>query len=155
MITDQLLIVSGSNTITNGVTTITGQAITGDAYSTDTIDLSQARDIGEGMPLYMVFTVVTAFDNLTSLDLEVVASANANLSSHTVLAETNVLLAGLTAGKQYVVTIPPQIASLGLRYLGARYDVNGTNPSAGSILTQIVTDIQDGKKFYASGFTVL
>jgi hypothetical protein len=72
-----------------------------------------------------------------------------------VLAETNVLLAGLTAGKQYVVTIPPQIASLGLRYLGARYDVNGTNPSAGSILTQIVTDIQDGKKFYASGFTVL
>lgn len=152
MITDKLLTVSGTN---NPGSAITGQAITGDAYSTDTIDLSQARDIGEGMPLYMVFTVVTAFDNLTSLDLEVVASANANLSSHTVLAETNVLLAGLTAGQQYVVTIPPQIASLGLRYLGARYDVNGTNPSAGSILTQIVTDIQDGKKFYASGFTVL
>lgn len=152
MITDKLLTVSGTN---NPGSAITGQAITGDAYSTDTIDLSQARDIGEGENLYMVFTVVTAFDNLTSLDLEVVASANANLSSHTVLAETNVLLAGLTAGQQYVVTIPPQIASLGLRYLGARYDVNGSNPSAGSILAQIVTDIQDGKKFYASGFSVI
>jgi hypothetical protein len=72
-----------------------------------------------------------------------------------VLAETNVLLAGLTAGKQYVVALPPQIASLGLRYLGARYDVNGTNPTTGSILAEIVHNIQDGRKFYASGFTVV
>ena len=151
MITDVLLTVSGSN---NPGSAIAGQAITADAYSTDTIDLSQARDIGEGETLYMVFTVVTAFNTLTSLDLEVVASANANLSSHTVLAETNVLLAGLTAGSQYVVAIPPRIASLGLRYLGARYDVNGTDPTTGSILAQIVHGIQDGRKFYASGFTV-
>jgi hypothetical protein len=151
MITDRLLVVSGSNTPGSA---ISGQAITGDAVSTDTIDLGTARDIGEGRQLYMVFTVVTTFDNLTSLDLEVISSANANLSSHTVLAETNVLLAGLTAGKQYVVAIPPQIASLGQRYLGARYDVNGTNPSAGSILAEVVMDIQDGRKFYASGFSV-
>lgn len=151
MITDKLLVVSGSNTPGSA---ITGQAITGDAYSTDTIDLGTARDIGEGENLYMVFTVVTSFNTLTSLDLEVVISANANLSSHTVLAETNVLLAGLTAGKQYVVALPPQIASLGLRYLGARYDVNGSNPSQGSILAEIVHNIQDGQKFYASGFTV-
>lgn len=151
MITDVLLTVSGAN---NPGTAISGQAITADAYSTDTIDLSTARDIGEGKSLYMVFTVITAFNNLNSLDLEVVGSANANLSSHTVLAETNVLLADLTVGKQYVVRIPPQIASLGQRYLGARYDVNGTAPSTGSILAQIVVDIQDGRKFYASGFSV-
>jgi hypothetical protein len=151
MITDRLLVVSGSN---NPGSAISGQAITGDAVSTDTIDLGTARDIGEGQQLYMVFTVVTTFDNLTSLDLEVISSANANLSSHTVLAETNVLLAGLTAGKQYVVAIPPQIASLGQRYLGARYDVNGTNPTAGSILAEVVMNIQDGRKFYASGFSV-
>jgi hypothetical protein len=151
MITDALLTVSGANTPGSA---ISGQAITGDAYSTDTIDLLQARDIGEGESLYMVFTVVQAFNTLTSLDLEVVISANANLGSHTVIAERNVLLAGLTAGSQYVVQIPPQIASLGLRYLGARYDVNGSNPSTGSILAQIVTNIQDGRKFYASGFSV-
>ena len=151
MITDRLLVVSGSN---NPGSAISGQAITADAVSTDTIDLGTARDIGEGSDLFMVFTVVTAFDNLTSLDLEVVTSANANLSSHTVLAETNVLLAGLTAGRQYVVALPPQIASLGQRYLGARYDVNGTNPTTGSILAEIVHSIQDGRKFYASGFSV-
>jgi hypothetical protein len=151
MITDVLLTVSGSN---NPGSAIAGQAITADAYSTDTIDLSRARDIGEGETLYMVFTIVTSFNTLTSLDLEVVSSANANLSSHVVLAETNVLLAGLTAGSQYVVAIPPRIASLGLRYLGARYDVNGTDPTTGSILAQIVHGIQDGRKFYPSGFTV-
>jgi len=151
MITDKLLVVSGSNTPGSA---ITGQAITADAVSTNTIDLGTARDIGEGSDLYMVFTVVTSFNTLTSLDLEVVISANDNLSSHTVLAETNVLLAGLTAGKQYVVALPPQIASLGLQYLGARYDVNGSNPTTGSILAEIVHNIQDGRKFYASGFTV-
>lgn len=151
MITDVLLTVSGTNTPGSA---ITGQAITADAYSTNTINLGTARDIGEGENLYMVFTVIETFNTLTSLDLEVVISANANLSSHSVLAETNVLLAGLTAGKQYVVALPPQIASLGLQYLGARYDVNGTNPTQGSILAEIVHGIQDGKKFYASGFSV-
>jgi hypothetical protein len=151
MITDKLLVVSGSNTPGSA---ITGQAITADAVSTNTIDLGTARDIGEGSDLFMVFTVVTSFNTLTSLDLEVVISANDDLSSHTVLAETNVLLAGLTAGRQYVVALPPQIASLGQRYLGARYDVNGTNPTTGSILAEIVHNIQDGRKFYASGFTV-
>lgn len=148
MITDALLTVSGSN---NPGAAITGQAITADAYSTDTIDLLQARDVGEGESLYMVFTVVQAFNTLTSLDLEVVTSANANLSSHTVIAERNVLLAGLTAGAQYVIKIPPQVGSLGERYLGARYDVNGTNPTQGSILAQVVLDLQDGMKFYARG----
>ncbi len=148
MITDALLTVSGSN---NPGSAITGQAITADAYSTDTIDLLQARDIGEGENLYMVFTVVQAFNTLTSLDLQVVTSANANLSSHTVIADRNVLLAGLTAGAQYVIRIPPQVGSLGERYFGARYDVNGTNPTQGSILAQVVLDLQDGMKFYARG----
>jgi hypothetical protein len=151
MITDVLLTVSGTNTPGSA---ITGQAITGDAYSTNVINLGTARDIGEGENLYMVFTVIQAFNTLTSLDLEVVISANENLSSHTVLAETNVLLANLTAGKQYVVALPPLIASLGLKFLGARYDVNGTNPTEGSILAEIVHGIQDGRKFYASGFSV-
>ena len=151
MITDALLTLSGANTPGSA---ISGQAITGTAVSTDKIDLSQARDIGEGESLYMVFTIVTAFNTLTSLDLQVVTDDNASLSSPTVIAARNVLLAGLTAGRQYVVQLPPQIASLGERYLGAQYTVNGSNPSTGSILAQIVTNIQDGRKFYASGFSV-
>ena len=151
MITDRLLTVSGAN---NPGSAISGQAITGDAYSTDTIDLLQARDIGEGESLYMVFTVVQAFNNLTSLAMQVVTDDNSGISSPTVIGSTTVALAGLTAGAQFVVPIPPQVASLGERYLAAYYDVTGTAPSTGSILAQIVTDIQDGRKFYASRIVV-
>jgi len=152
MITDVLLTVSGAN---NPVSAISGQAITADAVSTNVIDLGTARDIGEGEDLYMVFTVVTAFNNLTSLTMEIVTDDNDSMSSPTAIASTGaVVLANLTAGKQYVVRIPPQVASLGERYLAARYDVTGTAPSTGSILAQIVKDIQDGRKFYASGFSV-
>ena len=45
MITDALLRLSAD------------QAVTASAVSTNTIDLSQIRDIGEGKPLYMVFTI--------------------------------------------------------------------------------------------------
>ena len=152
MITDVLLTVSGAN---NPGTAISGQAITtATAVSTDKIDLGTARDIGEGENLYMVFTVIQAFNTLTSLDMRVVTDNDDALGSPTVIGSVNATLANLTAGKQYVVRLPPQIASLGERYLGAQYVVNGTNPTQGSILAQIVLDIQDGKKFYASGFSV-
>ena len=153
MITDVLLTVSGANTPNSA---ISGQAITADAVSTNVIDLGTARDIGEGEDLYMVFTVVEAFNNLTSLNMAVVTDTTDAMSSPTTIASTGaVLLANLTAGKQYVVRIPPQIASLGERYMAAYYDVTAsTPPTQGSILAQIVKDIQDGRKFYASGFSV-
>jgi len=131
------------------------QAITADAASTNTIDLGTARDIGEGKQLFMVFTVGTAFNNLTSLALQVITSAAADLSTPTVRGSQTVLLAGLTAGAQFVVPLPPLVGSLGQRYLGAYYDVTGTNPSAGTITADIVETIQDGKKYYASGFSVV
>jgi hypothetical protein len=52
------------------------------------------------------------------------------------------------------VRLNPQIASLGKRYLGARYTVSGTN-TAGKVIADIVMDVQDGKKSYASGFSVV
>lgn len=144
------------------------QAVTASAYSTNTIDLGQedtvgsstvtrTRDVGEGRELYMVFTVTETFATLTSLAFEIVQSANANLSSHTTLASTGAIATpatNLTAGKQFVLKIPPQIASQGVRYLGARYTVAGSNATAGKVTTDIVLDIQDGKKYYDSGFTV-
>lgn len=142
MITDAFLRVSDA------------QAITADAVSTNTIDLGTARDIGEGKQLFMVFTVGAAFNNLTSLALQIITSDAANLGTPTVRATQSVLLAGLTAGAQFVVPLPPIVGSLGQRYLGANYDVTGTNPSTGTITADIVESIQDGKKYYASGFSV-
>ena len=142
MITDKLLRVSED------------QAITTTAFSTDTIDLGTARDIGEGTALYMNFAVTTALANGTSVKFEVVTSANANLSSPTVIGSSDAILtAALTVGKNVVVRINPDIAGKGKRYLGARYVVSGTM-NAGKVTADIVETIGDGQKYYASGFTV-
>jgi hypothetical protein len=143
MITDKLLRVS------------TDQALTTTAVSTDTIDLSIARDMGEGHPLYMNFAVTAALTGGTSVKFEVITSANADLSSGTVIGSTDAIVtASLVAGYNTAVRVNPQIASKGARYLGARYTISGTY-SAGTVTADVVTDIQDGKKFYASGFTVV
>ena len=134
------------------------QAITATAVSTDKIPLSVARDVGEGTPLYMVFTVTETFLTLTTLTFNVVTDNDAALGSPTVLASKAVTLAsgGLAVGQQHVLQIPPQIGvSLGETYLGATYTVGGSSATAGKITADVVTNIQDGKKFYPSGFSVL
>ena len=144
MITDKLLRVS------------TDQALTTTAVSTDTIDLSIARDIGEGQDLYMNFAVTTALAGGTSVKFEVIQADNAALSSNVQVIGSSdaVVTASLVAGYNTAVRINPQIASNGKRYLGARYTISGTYTS-GAVTADVVMDIQDGKKFYASGFTVV
>ncbi len=144
MITDKLLRVS------------TDQAVTTTAVSTDTVDLSVARDMGEGGDLYMNFAMTEAFAGGTSTNFEIIIADNAALSSNVVVigASGAIVTADLTLGKNVAVRLNPQIASLGKRYLGARYTVSGTN-TAGEVVADIVMDVQDGKKFYASGFTVI
>ena len=58
MIVDQFLRVS------------TAQAVTTSAVSTDTVDLSVARDIGAGNDIYMYFTIPTAFAGGTSIQFQ-------------------------------------------------------------------------------------
>jgi hypothetical protein len=132
------------------------QAVTASAVTTNTVDLSQARDIGEGKPLYMVFTITETFATLTSLAFNVVTDDNASLSSPTVINTVSVTLAsgGLAAGKQIVLPIPPLKGSKGERYLGASFTVGGSNATTGKITTDIVETFQGGQKYYASGFTV-
>ena len=142
MITDSLLRVSED------------QALTTTAVSTNTVDLSVARDMGEGTTLYMNFAVTEALANGTSVTFEVITSASANLGSPTVIGSSAAIVtASLTLGKNIVVTLNPEIAGKGQRYLGARYTVAGTM-NAGKVTADIVETIGDGQKFYASGFTV-
>lgn len=145
MITDKLLRVSED------------QAVTATAVSTDKIDLGTARDIGEGRDLFVVFTITETFATLTSLTFQVVTDDNASLSSPTVIGATGAITLAsgdLAAGKQHIVRIPPLIASKGERYLGTQYTVGGSSATAGKVTTDIVLDIQDGRKYYASGFSV-
>jgi len=143
MITDKLLRVSED------------QAVTSTAVSTDTIDLGVARDMGEGTALYMNFAVTTALTGGTSIKFEVITSANANLSSPTVIGSSDAIVtSALTLGKNIVVRLNPDIAGKGARYLGARYTVSGTY-NGGKVTADVVETIGDGQKYYASGFTVV
>ncbi len=132
------------------------QAVTATAFSTNTIDLSVARDIGTGEDLDIhvsVDTTCTAAGGAT-VQFQVVTSDNANLSSPIILNETDAIpIATLVKGYRMELEIPAQIGSNGHRYLGLQYTV-GTGPlTAGAFTATIALDVED-RKTYASGFTV-
>lgn len=132
------------------------QAVTVTAISENVVDQGARRDVGEGQPLYVVFTINETFAALTSLTIDVDASAEAALTASTSIGNVVLTLAQgeLDAGKQYFIQIRPQSASIGQQYLGVTYTVEGSAATAGKITADIVLDIQDGLKHYPSGFTV-
>ena len=142
------------------------QAVTATAVSANAIDLSQARDIGTGEPLYAVITVdqtVTAAGAATVTFQLITGSGvgggviNAGI---TVITQTDAIgKAELTAGRRPIVMeIPTAVLAaqpIGQRYLGMQFTV-GTGPlTAGQFTVNIVHDVQDLNKLYPSGFTVL
>ena len=154
MITDNLITLSGITT--SGVTV--GQdlsQVVGTYNSESIVDLGTARDIGEGEPLYIVFTVTEAFVGATAtVAMNCVVSAAAALTTPTTVGSVSATaVASLTLGAQLVVRINPLVASLGLRYLGVIYTIATATTTAGTMTAHVVTNFQDGKKFYASGFT--
>ena len=116
------------------------------------------RDLGEGKELFAVFTIVEAVSAGTSVTFDVVGADNAALSTNliTIASSSAVTRASgdLALGKQIVVALPPKIGSLGKAYIGAKYTVAGdASGGTGKVTADIVEAIQDGKKFYKSGFT--
>jgi hypothetical protein len=154
MIVDNNLLVSGSisgNTVTGQ--TVTG---TGPVLSTNTIDLMQARDVGEGEDLFIRSEVVTAVAGATSIEVQAITADDAALSANvTVVGTTGAIpAASLTAGARFAAKMNPRIGSKGQRYLGARYVITGTG-TAGAFVTDFGLETQDGQKFYPAGFAVL
>lgn len=147
MITDALLQVSSD------------QVVTATAVSEDKIDLGVARDIGEGHPLFALFTVkvAVAAAGAATVTFEIITASDAALTSDIEVIGTSgaIAKADLPAGKQLAIRINPQIAALGQRYLGVRYTIATGPLTTGSAFDcDFVETIQDGLKFYASGYTV-
>ena len=162
MITDNLLMLSGTTSSTTGVTTGQDLSQVAAAYNSENIvdtgnATNIARDMGEGEPLYIVFTVTEAFVGATAtVAINCVVSAATALTTPTTVGSVAATgVASLTLGAQFVVRINPLVASLGLRYLGVIYTIATATTTAGAMSAYVVKDFQDGKKFYASGFTVL
>lgn len=155
MYVDNNLLVSG----TISGSTITGQAVFSagtSVLSTNTIDLLQARDIGEGADLYGRFEYTVAGAGGTSIEHQIIVADDAALTTNvTVIGTTGAVpVASLTLGARFACSINPRLARKGQRYMGARYVSVGTT-TAGSVMGDIGLEVQDGQKFYPSGFAVL
>jgi hypothetical protein len=148
MYVDALMILSGSTA--NGV--LTGQNLTGatsPTYSTNVIDLSQHRDMGQGQNLYARFQVVTAISGPTALAMKVMATDDpTGFTSALTVGFVNATADQMIAGARFATKIDPIIANIGKRYLVFRYEPTGTSPTAGSIYADVGIEIQDGQKFY-------
>lgn len=136
------------------------QVVTTTAVSTNTIDLAQARDVGAGENLEVSISVDLAAlaAGAATVTFQVITSAAANLSSPTIIAQTDAVpKASLTTGARLFVKIPAQtLSALGQRYLGLQYTI-GTGPlTQGTFTANVIMSNghQDVQKSYPSGFAV-
>jgi|SRR5690606_10531284 len=122
------------------------QAITGDAVSTNVIDLGADRNIGVGNPVPLLIQVVEDFDDgqgtMTSLTITLETADNEAMSTNQVdLLEVVVPMASLKAGYKTPFIYVPRGAK---RFLRLKYDVTGNDPIAGKITAGFVLAAQDG-----------
>ena len=125
------------------------QAITANADSTNVIDLGVPgtpydaaaalnQDIGKGAKVPLLVQVTAAFDNLTSLTINL--STGSTTALGTTIASQTIVLADLIAGKQINLDFLPN--GIVERYLGVEYVVTGTAPTAGTITAGITMGVQ-------------
>lgn len=108
------------------------QAVTATAVSTHTIDLTNVtpkRDIEAGEALGFGVCIEVGADFTTgdeTYQFDVIQSANADLSSPTVLSSTVRTAAQLPTGALLFLPIPATVTA---RYIGLRYTTGGTTPT--------------------------
>ena len=117
-----------------------GQSLvgTGTIVSTDSIDLlSVNRNPGRAKPIRMVAVLPTALAGATAVQAQVISSANANLSSPTVVVSgPSTPVASAIAGAR-ILDVP--ISGVAQRYLGVQYVLTGT-ATAGTVTAVIVAE---------------
>jgi len=117
------------------------QAITATAASTNVIDLGAVSSKIMANPDYnikIVVQVTESFTNLTNLAIALQCDTLAAFGSATSLESQTVLLANLTAGKQYTFYVPRNTE----RFLRMYYTVTGSAPDAGKLHAAVVIDHQ-------------
>ena len=130
MITDRQLTFSNNQAVT-----------TGTQLSTDVYDTGAAGiNINTNRELQVYVAVTTAFAGGTSLNVNLIQSAAANMSSPDVLASSGVIAeANLTRGAVLLRLAVPRTSK---RYLALQFVTVGTH-SAGTIWGGIVLDTDD------------
>ena len=122
------------------------QAVVADAASTNILDLGApgtpygaaaalVRDVGPGEPVPIEVMITQAFDNLTSLDIQLQVATDEAFTTPVIVQSQSLLLAALTVGARVNFMYLPE--NTDLRYLRLFYDVTGTAPTAGTIYAGI------------------
>lgn len=141
------------------------QAVTATAVSTDSIDLLNARDIGQGTATHanvVAITSVTAVGAAT-VTIDVIVADDAALTSNVVVlcssrayTKTELTVVGGTGTQRtqpISVLLPPNLHSLGKRYLGVRYTIANGPLTAGTFNAWFGPNhFGDALKFYPAGY---
>ena len=111
---------------------------TGTIVSTDSIDLLTAnRNVGRSFPMRMHAVMATGLTGGTSIQAQVITSANGNLSSPTVVATgPAIVTASATAGAEI---LDVYIHGTTQRYLGVQYILVGTT-TVGTVTAHVVAE---------------
>lgn len=157
---------AGARTVTEDSVDIAGVALTRMTNPNGGTHIAAGdplqRDIGEGEPLYLVFTNVggATFSGVTSVVFEFITSENANLSSPRVVIRTDEIPVGsMVAGKEIPIRIqldPENKDNTLDRYIGGAVSaVGGTTLANATIDAHFVHGNQKGgKKFYPTAIIV-
>lgn len=138
--------IAGANQFASGATTT----------STNTIDLLNARDIGDGLdgitPLIVEFLITTAYAGGTSVNFQVQGSTD-NVTWTTYSETGAIAIASLTQGQRVKLRMPMVNPDTGPnpRYLRTAYVNVGAN-TAGAVVTFLGT--VDQAWYYPAGVTV-
>lgn len=132
----------------------TAQAFSASGASTDYFDTSKARNLGDGGPLVMVFTVTTALAGTTpTAAFSIEADSSTTFGTKVTLSSVTPASAGLTVGSRVVVPLPPGLIS---QFVRGYVTLGGTTPTI-SVNIDILPAAMFAKPNppgYASGFAI-
>ena len=130
-------------------------AITSAVGSTNTIDLSQIRDIGSGRQLFLVVTVDVAMTDGSSNSTLTVAIEGDSTTTFTPDGTANVLTipALSAAGAIFIVALSPTLAPLQFQYIRLLFTPNTGDLTTGTFTAFLALDVQNYKS-YADNITI-
>ena len=142
MIMDKLLEFSDAQTCANAASTV---------LSTNVIDTQDARDIGQGQPIYLVIAIETAVtsDGAATVQFRLRSDSVAAIHATTSTAHVDtgaIPKATLVAGYRQVIPLPMGVAYE--RYLGVQHIVAAATTTAGTYNAFLTLD-PTGWKSYA------
>jgi hypothetical protein len=147
MFSDNLLRLSSAQAFTSGTTA-----------STNTIDFgnpSVLRNVGDGVPMTLVLVVTTGAHTSSgdeTYQFDLIQSANADLSSPTVLESRVIARGSLPAGTFVFIPIPP--GAITAEYVGYRAILGGTGPTISLTAQLMPQNMIERFTAYAKGYTI-